>query len=88
MKEFRDVHAHATGSGRRKFLIPILFQDVIVEDLDADLKFYLSNHTYVEYKCLVSSLEPNLKHGFDFVLNLLQTKINSQFPWDKTFFRK
>ena len=54
MKEFRDAHAHATGSGRNKFLIPILFGDVIVGDLDMDLKFYLENHTYIEYKNLVS----------------------------------
>ena len=50
MKEFRDAHAHATGNGRKKFLIPILCNDVTVGELDTDLKFYLDNHTYIEYK--------------------------------------
>ena len=53
MKEFRDAHAHATGNGRKKFLIPILCGDVTVRELDTDLKFYLENHTYIEYKNLV-----------------------------------
>ena len=54
MKEFRDAHAHATGNGRNKFLIPILFEDVNTGDVDADLKFYLNNHTYIEYKTTVN----------------------------------
>ena len=53
MKEFREAHAHATGNARNKFLIPILFEDVSIGDLDADLKFYLENHTYIEYRNVV-----------------------------------
>ena len=53
MKEFRDAHAHTTGSERRKFLIPILCSDVTVGELDMDLKFYLKNHFYIECKNMV-----------------------------------
>ena len=53
MKEFRYAHAHATGNGRKKFLVPILCNDVTVRELGTDLKFYLENHTYIEYKNLV-----------------------------------
>ena len=53
MKEFRDAHAHATGNGRKKFLVLVLCSDVTVRELDRDLKFYLENHTYIEYKNLV-----------------------------------
>ena len=56
MKEFRDAHAHATGSGRKKFLIPILWSDIAVRELEADMKFYLENHTYIEYINLVMFL--------------------------------
>ena len=56
MKEFRDANAHATGNGRKKFLVPILYDDVTAAELDTDLKFYLENHTYIEYKNLVTFL--------------------------------
>ena len=49
MYEFREALAHANLSGRNKFLIPILFGDVSIEDLNADLKFYLENHMYIEH---------------------------------------
>ena len=49
MYEFREALAHANLSRRNKFLIPILFGDVSVVDLDTDLKFYLENHTYIEH---------------------------------------
>ena len=61
LKEFRDAHAHATGNGRKKFLIPILFEDVTIRDLDTDLKFYMENHTYIEYKNLVMFTLFNIK---------------------------
>ena len=54
MKEFREAHAHATGNGRNKFLIPVLFGDVGVKDLDADLKFHLENHTYIQSNKMVN----------------------------------
>ena len=53
MAEFRQGHAHATENARNKFLIPILFEDVSIGNLDADLKFYLENHTYIEYRNVV-----------------------------------
>ena len=53
LKEFRDAHAHATGNGRKKFLVPVLCSDVTVGDLGTDFKFYMENHTYIEYKNLV-----------------------------------
>ena len=55
MKEFRDAHAHAAGNRRKKFLVPILCSDVVVGQLDIDLKFFLENHTYIENKNEVSS---------------------------------
>ena len=56
MKEFREAHAHATGNGRNKFLIPIMFGEINVQDLDADLKLYLENHTYLKSKNMVNTL--------------------------------
>ena len=53
MKEFHEAHAHATGNGRNKFLIPLLFGDININNLDADLKFYLENHTYIDCKNMV-----------------------------------
>ena len=47
MKEFREAHAHATGNARNKFLIPILHGEIEMNTLDADLKIYLKNHTYL-----------------------------------------
>ena len=49
MNEFRCARAHATGSNKRKFLIPVLYGDISVEDVNDELKFYLENHTYLEY---------------------------------------
>ena len=54
MKEFRDAHAHATGNGRKKFLIPIFFEDINTGDLDNDLRFYLENHTYIKHTNVVN----------------------------------
>ena len=61
MEEFREAHAHATGNGRKRFLIPILREDINIRDLDADLKLYLENHTYIECKSLVNVYLFNLK---------------------------
>ena len=54
MMEFRQAHAHATGNARNKFLIPLLYEDINIRDLDADLKLYLENHTYIECKMIVN----------------------------------
>ena len=61
MTEFRQAHAHATGNGRKRFLIPILHEDINVKDLDTDLKLYLENHTYIECKSMVNVHLVNLK---------------------------
>ena len=49
MNEFRCARAHATGSNKWKFLIPVLCGDLSVEDVNEELKFYLKNNTYLEY---------------------------------------
>ena len=73
LKEFRDAHAHATGNGRKKFLVPVLCSDVSVRELGTDLKFYLENHTYIEYKNLVCNkfifLPENFHRYTDFTLH-------------------
>ena len=55
MNEFHWAKAHATGSNKRKFLIPVLYGDLSVEDVNEDLKFYLQNNTYLEYSEWVGS---------------------------------
>ena len=49
MNEFRCARAHATGSNKRKFLIPVLYGDISVEDVNEELKLYLETNTYLEY---------------------------------------
>ena len=73
MKEFRDAHAFATGNRRNKFLIPILFDDVNTGDLDADLRVFLENHTYIPCNNSVSrdSLLQQLFLCFGFLLKFL-----------------
>ena len=55
MNEFRCAKAHATGSNKQKFLIPVLYGNISVEDVNEDLKFYLQNNTYLEYNEWVGS---------------------------------
>ena len=66
MTEFRQAHAHATGNGRNKFMIPILYGETNTRDLFKDvdftdeeiklteLKLYLETHTYIDCKSLVN----------------------------------
>ena len=61
MTEFRQAHAHATRNARNKFMIPILYEDINIRDLDTDLKLYLENHTYIECKSMVIVNLVNLK---------------------------
>ena len=61
MKEFRDAHAHATGNERNKFLIPLLLGEISLEELDADLKFFLKKKTYLDCKNVVIMHPVNLK---------------------------
>ena len=63
MKEFREAHAHATGNARNKFLIPILFEDVSIGDLDTDLRLYLRNHTYIKCNNLVNCYRFETSYG-------------------------
>ena len=84
MKEFREAHAHATGNGRNKFLIPILFGDVGIGDLDADLKFYLEKsyvHTVQQLGKSSFFVTKKLVCGMTFFVNFLQNEINFSFPW-------
>ena len=66
MNEFRCARAHGTGSNKQKFLIPVLYGDISVEDLNEDLKFYLQNNTYLEYSEWVGSCLILLKFALFF----------------------
>ena len=52
MTEFRIAN-QLVADGRKKFLIPLLYEDVGDEELDADLKLYIETHTYTDCKDLV-----------------------------------
>ena len=56
MEEFRIAHAQVTEKGRKNFLIPLLYEEVKLDDLDADLKMYIETHTYIDTQDLVSVL--------------------------------
>ncbi len=47
MEEFHLAHDVVVNQGKKKFLIPVLSEDVNQNDLDPDLKKYISTHTYV-----------------------------------------
>ena len=53
MKEFREAYAYSTGNKKSKFLIPLIYGDAKLDDLNADMKFYLKNHTYLECRNMV-----------------------------------
>ena len=56
MTEFRIAH-QLVAQGRKKFLIPLLLEDVNPNELgevDADLKLYIETHTYTDCRDLVS----------------------------------
>ena len=52
MTEFRIAN-ELVVDGRKKFLIPLLYEDVGDEELDADIKLYIDTHTYTDCKDLV-----------------------------------
>ena len=52
MTEFRIAN-QLVVDGRKKFLIPLLYEDVGDEELDADIKLYIEIHTYTDCKDLV-----------------------------------
>ena len=57
MTEFRIAH-QLVASGRKKFLIPLLYEDVRPDELnevDADLKLYIQTHTYTDCKNVVGA---------------------------------
>ena len=53
MTEFRIAN-QLVVDGRKKFLIPLLYENIDLEDLDADLKLYIETHTYTDCKDLVT----------------------------------
>ena len=56
MLEFRIAN-HKVFKGRKKFLIPLLLEDVNPNELDgidAHLKLYIETHTYTSCKDLVN----------------------------------
>ena len=52
MTEVRIAH-QLVANGRKKFLIPLLFEDLDHDGLDSDLKLYIDTHTYANCKNLV-----------------------------------
>ena len=55
MEEFRIAHAQVIEKGRKNFLIPVLYEEVKLKDLDKDFKLYIETHTYIETKDLVGT---------------------------------
>ena len=53
MTEFRIAH-QLVVTGRKKFLIPLLFEDLERDELDSDLKLYIDTHTYADCQNLVN----------------------------------
>ena len=52
MTEFRIAH-QLVAKGRKKFLFPLLFEDLDRDELDSDLQLYIDTHTYANCKNLV-----------------------------------
>ena len=55
MEEFRIAHEQVVN-GRKNFLIPVLYEEVNLDDLDADLKLYIETHTYIDTKDQVGEI--------------------------------
>ena len=66
MTEFRIAN-QLVADGRKKFLIPLLYEDLGDEELDADLKLYIETHTYTDCRDLVKEFSFHF-----FVLNIVQ----------------
>ena len=58
MTEFRIAHQLVTD-GRKRFLIPLLLEDLAEDDLDSDLQLYIKTHTYTDCKDLVRLKNPS-----------------------------
>ena len=54
MTEFRIAH-QLVAQGRKKFLIPLLYEEVDQVELDADLALYIKTYTYTDCKDVVST---------------------------------
>ena len=63
MTEFRIAN-QLVADGRKKFLIPLLYENLGDEELDADLKLYIETHTYTDCKDLVFSFFSYLYFNF------------------------
>ena len=48
MHEFHCARAHAISINKNNFLIPVLREDVSLEDVNEELKFYFQSYTYLE----------------------------------------
>ena len=71
------AQAQMTERGRKNFLIPLLYEEVNVGNLDADLKMYIETHTYIDTINSVSfiALQLVFYHIFSlFIPQLLQNK--------------
>ena len=49
MVEFRVAH-QLVSKGRKRFIIPLLYEGLEVDELEPDLKQYIETHTYIECK--------------------------------------
>ena len=65
MTEFRIAN-QLVAEGRKKFLIPLLYENLGDEELDADLKLYIETHTYTDCNDLVFEIFSS--HNFTFFL--------------------
>ena len=76
MNEFCCARAHATGSNKRKFLIPVLYGDISVEDVNEELKSHLKKNTYLEYSEWVGTILERLNMIYG-VSKFLQSNISN-----------
>ena len=47
-------------SGRKKFLIPVMKEDITLDDLDPDLQKYIKTHTYIKAESDLSHTKKRL----------------------------
>ena len=62
MEEFRIAHEQVVN-GRKKFLIPVLLEDVEDSDIPDDLRLYLDTYTYLEVNSNESLARKKLRYA-------------------------
>ncbi len=62
MEEFRIAHEQVV-SGRRKFLIPVLLEDINKLNVPNDLRLYLDTYTYLEVQSSDSLARKKLRYA-------------------------